>query len=194
MNRLTPIAAALFALYAVPLSLHAQQTPATSDSASLKEVVVEGQRDDFGTASTALSKLPADLHDVSQSVVVVNKALMQSQGATSLSDALRNVAGITLGGAEGGQIGNNINLNGFSARTDVYLDGFRDRGQYYRDTFALDSVEVLMGPSSMLFGRGSTGGVSNQVPKKPSLKPYTEVAASVSSNGMVRTTVDLNRP
>ena len=76
--------------------------------------------------------------------------------------------GITIGGAEGGQIGNNINLNGFTARTDIYLDGFRDRGQYYRDTFALDSVEVLMGPSSMLFGRGSTGGAINQVSKRPS--------------------------
>ena len=43
----------------------------------------------------------------------------------------------------------------------------RDRGQYYRDTFALDAVEVLMGPSSMLFGRGSTGGVINQVSKMP---------------------------
>jgi catecholate siderophore receptor len=131
---------------------------------------------------------------VAQSVVVVNKALMQSQGATSLADALRNVAGITLGGAEGGQIGNNINLNGFSARTDIYLDGFRDRGQYYRDTFALDQVEVLMGPSSMLFGRGSTGGVINQVSKKANLKESTEVSASVTSNGLVRTTADYNHP
>jgi catecholate siderophore receptor len=134
------------------------------------------------------------LHDVPQSVVVVNKALMQSQGANSLADALRNVAGITLGGAEGGQIGNNINLNGFSARTDIYLDGFRDRGQYYRDTFAIDEVEVLMGPSSMLFGRGSTGGVINQVTKKANLHASTEVSASATTNGLVRTTADYNRP
>ena len=92
---------------------------------------------------------------------------MQSQGATSLASALRNVPGLTIGAAEGGTIGNNINLNGFSARTDIYLDGMRDRGQYYRDTFALEQIEVLMGPSSMLFGRGSTGGVINQVLKKP---------------------------
>ena len=94
---------------------------------------------------------------------------MQSQGATSLTSAIRNVPGLTIGAAEGGTIGNNINLNGFSARTDLYLDGMRDRGQYYRDTFALEQIEVLMGPSSMLFGRGSTGGVINQVLKKPSL-------------------------
>lgn len=193
MNRLTPIAAALVALFAAPLSLHAQVTSSSSTASSLQEIVVEGQRDDFNANSSALSKLPADLRDVAQSVVVVNQALMQSQGATSLANALRNVAGITLGGAEGGQIGNNINLNGFSARTDIYLDGFRDRAQYYRDTFALEQIEVLMGPSSMLFGRGSTGGVINQVSKKASLKPSTEVSASVTSNGLVRATADVNR-
>ncbi len=202
MNRLSPIAAALVASFAAPLPLYAQQVPATtatpaaaaaSDS-QLAPVTVEGRRDDFATTGTALTKLPADLHDVPQSVTVVNKAQMQSQGVASLADALRNVSGITLGGAEGGQIGNNINLNGFSARTDIYLDGFRDRGQYYRDTFAIDEVEVLMGPSSMLFGRGSTGGIINQVSKKANLKAATEVSASVTTNGLVRTTVDYNHP
>jgi catecholate siderophore receptor len=104
------------------------------------------------------------------------------------------VPGLTIGGAEGGQIGTNINLNGFSARTDIFLDGARDRGQYYRDTFALDSVEVLMGPSSMLFGRGSTGGVINQVSKKPTLTAAGDVSVSASTTGLVRTTVDINRP
>lgn len=200
MNRLSPMAAALVAIFAVPLAAHAQQ--ATPDSATttppadsqLAPVTVEGRRDDFASTGTALTKLPADLHDVAQSVTVVNKAQMQSQGVSSLADALRNVSGITLGGAEGGQIGNNINLNGFSARTDIYLDGFRDRGQYYRDTFAIEEVEVLMGPSSMLFGRGSTGGIINQVSKKANLKAATEISGSVSTNGLVRSTVDVNRP
>ena len=194
MNRLTPIAAALMALSTVPLSLHAQETSTSPNTtSSLKEIVVEDQRDDFSSSHSSLTKLSTDSHEVAQSVVVINKALMQSQGVASLADALRNVPGITLGGAEGGQIGNNINLNGFSARTDIYLDGFRDRGQYYRDTFALDEVEVLMGPSSMLFGRGSTGGAINQTTKKANLKASTEVTASVTSNGLVRTTVDNNR-
>ena len=194
MNRLTPIAAALLALSAAPLTLHAQETPAPTSETTLKEVIVEGQRDDFNSSHSSLTKIPADSHDTPQSVVVVNKALMQSQGVSSLADALRNVSGITLGGAEGGQIGNNINLNGFSARTDIYLDGFRDRAQYYRDTFALDEIEVLMGPSSMLFGRGSTGGAINQTTKKANLKASTEITGSVTTNGLVRTTVDTNRP
>ncbi|HEY4317296.1 MAG TPA: TonB-dependent siderophore receptor [Herbaspirillum sp.] len=204
MNRLTPIAAALVAVFASPV--HAQQAApapapssasapaAASSPAVLENVTVTGNREDFNSPTVSVTKLPADLHDVPQSVVVVNKALLESRGATSLTDALRNVSGITIGGAEGGQIGNNINLNGFAARTDIYLDGFRDRGQYFRDTFALEQVEVLMGPSSMLFGRGSTGGVVNQVTKKANLKQSSEVSASVTTNGLLRTTADYNQP
>jgi len=216
MNRrtpgLTPVAAALVALFAAPSAFAqaapapASQTPVAAAQAAtpkgetapvtLREITVQGaaSRDDFNPSGSQLSKLPADLRDVPQSVTIVNRALMESQGVSSLADALRNVPGITIGGAEGGQIGNNINLNGFSARTDIYLDGFRDRGQYYRDTFALDQVEVLMGPSSMLFGRGSTGGVINQVSKKPQLKAATEVTGSVTTNGLVRATADVNTP
>ena len=194
MTRRTPIAAALLTLCVSPLPLLAQEAPAGAGAAVMPEIVVQGGKSEFTPGALSISKLSADTHDIAQSVTVVNKALMQSQGANSLADALRNVSGITLGGAEGGQIGNNVNLNGFTARTDIYLDGFRDRGQYYRDTFALDAIEVLMGPSSMLFGRGSTGGVINQVSRKPVLQAQTEIGASVSSNGLLRATLDYDTP
>ncbi|AOB32696.1 TonB-dependent receptor [Bordetella sp. H567] len=201
MKQLTPIAAAVLAVFASPVPVLAQPVAASGTAApgaapttTLDTVQVNGDApsDDFNATQSSLPRLGIDLHDVPQSVTVVNKALMQSQGANSLQDALRNVAGITLGAAEGGTIGNNINLNGFSARTDIYLDGFRDRGQYYRDTFDLEEVEVLMGPSSMLFGRGSTGGIINQVSKKPKRADFTDVSGSVTTNGLVRSTVDTN--
>jgi catecholate siderophore receptor len=196
MNRLTPIAAALLAVFASPAFAQTTSPDAASTAAptTLENVTVTGNREDFNSPTVSVTKLPADLHDVPQTVIVVNKALLESRGATSLTDALRNVSGITIGGAEGGQIGNNINLNGFTARTDIYLDGFRDRGQYFRDTFALDQVEVLMGPSSMLFGRGSTGGVINQVTKKANLKQSAEASASITTNGLARVTADYNQP
>jgi catecholate siderophore receptor len=170
---------------------------APAPAATMTPVTVTGSRpsDDFAPPPASLNRLGAtDVRDIPQSVVIINKALMQSQGATSLTSAVRNVPGITIGAAEGGQIGNNINLNGFSARTDLFVDGMRDRGQYYRDIFALEQIEVLMGPSSMLFGRGSTGGVINQVLKKPSLKAASEITGSVTTNGMVRSTIDVNTP
>lgn len=162
------------------------QTPETIEVIGVRE-----QRD-FGDSIMSLNRLPADLKDIPQSVIVIDRAVMDSQGATSLASALRNVPGLTIGGAEGGLIGTNINLNGFSARTDLFLDGARDRGQYYRDTFSLQAIEVLMGPSSLLFGRGSTGGAINQVSKTPSLKTTNEVQFSAMSTGLVRTVMDSN--
>jgi catecholate siderophore receptor len=181
------------ALVAASLGLAMSSSLAAAADAPPLEGVTVTARGDAGM-NNVLTKLPSALKDIPQSVTVLDRALLQSQGAASLTDALRNVPGITLGGAEGGQIGNNINLNGFSARTDVYMDGFRDRGQYYRDIFALENVEVLMGPSSMLFGRGSTGGVINQAPKKASLMAASEFAVSATSNGLARGTADLNAP
>ena len=206
--RASPLQTALLLALALPAATHAQTTPPTSNDTSntqqnpnkpktLGSVHVTGSviGNDYDTdTSTVGAKVPTSLRDIPQTVVVVNRDLMEAQGATSLQDALRNVPGITIGGAEGGQIGNNINLRGFTARTDIYLDGFRDPGQYYRDTFDLDAIEVLKGPSSMLFGRGSTGGVINQVTKEPELKAFGEVTASAGTSDRYRTTADFNQP
>ena len=218
----TPLARALklaFALHvtALPLAAHAQASSApaapsnsprkdapasASDAgsasvATLPTVKVDGSavRADFiSDTSTVGAKVPTAQRDIAQSVTVINQALMQSQGVTSFQDSLRNAPGITIGGAEGGQIGNNINLRGFTAQNDIYLDGFRDRNQYYRDTFDLESIDVLYGPSSMLFGRGSTGGVINQVSKRPTRKASAEISTTIGTDDRYRTTVDLNHP
>ncbi|WP_250511731.1 TonB-dependent siderophore receptor [Caballeronia sp. GACF4] len=215
MLRKTPLAAALAAFTVAPIAapLYAQTAPQVTqttqadapvsnasapETATLPAVKVTGQADqqaDFQPeVSSVGAKVPTALRDIPQAVVVVPKAVLQSQAVSSFSDALRNVPGVTLGAAEGGQIGNNINLRGFTARTDIYLDGFRDRGQYYRDTFNLESIDVLYGPSSLYFGRGSTGGVINQVSKQPNLKPRADVSVQAGTHDRYRSTVDINQP
>ncbi|MBN3763825.1 TonB-dependent siderophore receptor [Burkholderia sp. Ac-20365] len=218
MLRTTPLAAAVMAVFATPLyaqtttpaapaaqvaqadpsSSPASQPSASQPSSTLPTVKVTGQADnstDFQADTSSVgAKVPTALRDIPQAVTVIPKAVLESQAASSFSDALRNVPGITIGAAEGGQIGNNINLRGFSARTDIYLDGFRDRGQYYRDTFNLQSIDVLYGPSSLYFGRGSTGGVINQVSKEPELKKRADVSVQAGTHDRYRTTVDLDTP
>jgi catecholate siderophore receptor len=192
MNRpFTPMAAAILAAFAAQPA-YAQ---ATQPDTRLSEVLVSGSADkDYAPGvSTVGGKQPAALRDVAQTVNVVNRAVLEAQAANSMTEALRNVPGITISAGEGGAIGDNINLRGFSARTDVFRDGFRDRGQYSRDTFNLEAIEVLKGASSMLFGRGSTGGVINQVSKKPSLKSSTEVTATVGTDDYYRATLDVDR-
>jgi catecholate siderophore receptor len=200
-RRFTPLAAALLTATASPLLLPAAQAqgpapvPAKRD-AQLESITVQSTaaRDDYAPGeSTVGGKAPAAVRDIPQSVTVVQRSVLEAQAATTMTEALRNVPGITISAGEGGQIGDNVNLRGFSARTDMFLNGFRDRGQYTRDTFATEAVEVLKGPSSMLFGRGSTGGVINQVSKAPGLNPITEVSGTVGTDDYYRATMDVNR-
>jgi catecholate siderophore receptor len=101
---------------------------------------------------------------------------MYEEGTTTLRDALRNVAGISLAAGEGGAQGDSLTIRGFTARNDIFLDAMRDFGSYYRDPFNLESVAVLQGPSSVAFGRGSTGGVVSQTTKSPRLEGFESSA------------------
>jgi catecholate siderophore receptor len=190
--KLRPISAALIAALTAPGLRAADEAPA----GVMPEVQVHGQgeRDDFNAGTTSVGgKTPTPIRDVPQSVTVINRAVMESQGVITLKDALRNIPGITLQSGEGGNIGDNINIRGYNARTDLYLDGFRDRGHYTRETFFLEAVEVLKGPSSMLFGRGSTGGVINQVSKQADLDTRQEVGLSIGTDSLYRLTADANQ-
>ena len=68
----------------------------------------------------------------------------------------------------------------------------RDLGEYNRDLFATEAVEVLKGSSAVMFGRGSTGGVINQVSKLANPQERGEVALTVGSFSQKRATADVN--
>ena len=80
---------------------------------------------------------------------------------------MRDLPGISYAAAEGGTQANAVYyLRGFPLNGDVFIDAVRDIGEYNRDLFATEAVEVLKGPSAVMFGRGSTGGLINQTTKR----------------------------
>ncbi|HZT55339.1 MAG TPA: TonB-dependent receptor, partial [Burkholderiaceae bacterium] len=101
-------------------------------------------------------------------------------------------AGVTFLAAEGGE--EDIRLRGFSlaASGDIYVDSLRDPAFYERDTFSFDRIELLRGSASMLFGRGSTGGVVNQVSKQAFLANASQVDFTVGDGSYLRFTGDFN--
>ena len=120
---------------------------------------------------------------------------MREQAGTTLRDALRNVPGLTAAAGEGGGAqGDVFILRGFNSRNDTFIDGVRDSGSYFRDSFNLNAVEVLKGPSSTFFGRGSTGGIINQVSKVPRLDPTYDGIFSGGAGPLFRGTLDINQP
>ena len=149
---------------------------------------------DYTAANSSLTKLPEPMLNTPISVTTVTQQLMSDRGDTNLNDALRNVPSITLQSNESSWMGNAPFIRGFSARTDMFLDGMRDIGMYYRDPFNLNQVEVLEGPDSILFGRGSTGGVVEQDSKTPQLEQFISASASGGTNSLGRAVGDVNIP
>ncbi len=140
-------------------------------------------------------KYTQPLRDIPQTITVINKETIEAQGATTLRDVLRNVPGLTVAAGEGGNVGgDNINLRGFSARNDIYVDGARDLSPQNRDPFNVEQVEVVKGPSSATTGRGSTGGTVNLVTKTPSSRPTYNFDLTGGTDKTKRVTGDINIP
>ena len=144
----------------------------TLDLGSVSETVEVTGRASTGIVSSP--KFTTPVRDIPQTINILSSTLLEEQGATTLRDALRNVTGITFQAGEGGTpAGDQMTIRGFSARTDMFVDGVRDTGGYSRDTFNVEQVEVAKGPSSAIAGRGSTGASINLVSKAPRLAPPT---------------------
>ena len=181
-----PVAAAILLVLAGVESALGQST--------LPEVKVTAPPDGVKTDSTpTATRTDTPLRDIPQFINTVPQQVIRQEAVTSLSEALRNVPGITMTAAEGGvQASQVFWLRGFPVAGDLFLDGVRDVGEYNRDLFNIQQVEVLKGPSALIFGRGSTGGVVNQVSKVADLLPRSEAALALSTYGQLRATGDAN--
>jgi catecholate siderophore receptor len=175
-------------------SAYAQANPATQPEANLPEVKVKGSRElpptyNAPTTGTA-TKIEAPLRDIPQTVNVVTQSVMRDQGARSMQDVMKSVPGIGLSNGDGQR--DQVSIRGFSAIADQFVDGFRDDALYFRDLANIEQVEVLKGPASVLYGRGSSGGLINRVTKKPGINK-SEIATQVGSWNQRRGEFDLAR-
>jgi catecholate siderophore receptor len=161
----------------------------------LDTVVVIAQRNaDYKQNASSVAKLTEVIRDTPQSITAVTSQEMDDRAVGTMSDALRTVPGISLGAGETSFQGTNLFLRGFTTRNDMFMDGMRDYGYYYRDPFNDSSIEVLKGPASTVFGRGSTGGVIEQVSKTATLDPHSSGSIQLGTDNTWRGTLDVDRP
>lgn len=144
--------------------------------------------------SVALANIPTPLLDTPQSVTTIPRGLLADEGVSTFHDALRNSPGISLAAGEGALQGDNLTIRGFPIEDDIFLDGIRDFGSYYRDPFDYQQIDVLEGPAGVQFGRGSTGGVINQESKTAQLHPFMEFDGDLGTDRTRRFTGDINEP
>lgn len=149
---------------------------------------------DFRGTQVDSIKYTRDLKDTPRIITILPDDLLQEQNTTSLKDALRNIPGISLQAGEGNPPGGDqLKIRGFNARDDLNVNGTRDLGNYFRDPFYVDQLEVVKGPNSSFSGRGSAGGTINFVTKKPEQRDFGRFEGSVGTDNLFRTTLDLNR-
>ena len=141
-------------------------------------------------------KYTTPLRDVPQTIALIPRATIEEQGATTLSETLRNVPGITLQAGEGGGASNTagdmFNMRGFNASNSLFVDGVRDDGLVSRDVFNLEQVEVFMGPTGSDVGRGTAAGYVNMSTKVPHLGSSNSAMLSYGNSNRARATVDFN--
>ena len=142
-------------------------------------------------------KYATPLAETPQTIQLIPRSVIEEQGATTLSEALRNVPGITMqageGGGASGTTGDMFNMRGFSAANSLFVDGVRDDGLLARDVYNLEQVEVFSGPTGSDVGRTNAAGYINMTTKAPGLRSLRTGQLTYGSNDSVRVTADVNQ-
>ncbi|TBL86698.1 ferrichrome porin FhuA [Hafnia alvei] len=139
---------------------------------------------------TALVKTP-------QSVSVVTREQLDTQQPASVKEALSFTPGVMVGSRGSSNVYDAVYIRGFgSVNQNEYLDGLKLQGDYFNeasiDPYFLERVEVLRGPSSVLYGKSSPGGVVSLVSKRPTTEPLREVQFKMGSNSLFETGFDFS--
>lgn len=151
-------------------------------------VTVEGKASEEVTGyvakrSSTATKTDTPIIEIPQSVSVVTRRELDMRSVQNFTEALRYVPGVAVDqfGFEGRGF-EYLQMRGFNVGvTGNFRDGLSNSAQglffgtFVTDPYALERVDVLRGPSSVMFGRGDAGGIVNRIYKRPSATPIREI-------------------
>jgi catecholate siderophore receptor len=177
-----------------PMAASAQAAPsgpsADDQAKTLDKIEVHGLN-----SFVVSPKFTQTLQDTPQTIEVIGKELLQQQGATTLTEALRNSPGVgTFYAGENGATsnGDTLYMRGFDSSSSIFVDGARDLGSVSRDLFNIDQVEVVKGPAGTDTGRSAPTGAINMVTKQANLREALSGSVSAGTDGQQRATADWN--
>lgn len=192
---------ALPLLIAGALASHAsfaQDTNRSDKAVQLDAVDVRGVKLDQGYArqdAEGATKTDTPIIETPQAVSVISGTQMLDQGVLTVQDALRYSAGVRADAYGVDSRGDDAFIRGASFVS--YLDGLRQSfgGSYARtEPYFLDHIEVVRGPSSVLYGQGTTGGLIGLTSKRPQFTAAHEVQVQVGNNARKQVAFDFTGP
>ncbi|AUJ13934.1 TonB-dependent siderophore receptor [Xanthomonas oryzae pv. oryzae] len=148
---------------------------------------------------TGATKTDAPLRDLPISARVFDRTLLDDAGVTDLAGALELASGITKANNLGG-LWDSYSMRGFTGdpnfSSDYMVNGFNASRGYngLRDAANTQSIEVIKGPASALYGRGEPGGVVNIITKKPLFQPQNSMDVSAGRFDSYRAAIDSTGP
>ena len=163
-----------------------------ANTANIERIEVKGSYfNDYrvDNASGAM-RTSTSLLDTAQSVTVITDTIVNEQLATTLGEVLSNDASLTPGSKQRNR--EVFNLRGFelSSSTGYLRDGHQHWSHYQQPIEILEQVEVIKGPSSILYGQSGPGGLVNMVTKKPTAQTLFNASADVDQHGSTRFMLD----
>ncbi|MFH6597126.1 TonB-dependent siderophore receptor [Ectopseudomonas khazarica] len=135
----------------------------------------------FASHASTASKTDRSILETAQSISVVTAGQIADRKVDRVEDAVAYSAGVRTGGSGLDPRFDQINIRGFDTTMSAdFLDGLRQPYNgwlsiYATEAFALERIEVLKGPASVLYGQISPGGMVNRVSKRPSLDARNRV-------------------
>ncbi|WP_260929447.1 TonB-dependent siderophore receptor [Novosphingobium sp. 9] len=160
-------------------------------------IVITGQR--IIDSSDTATKTDTPLIETPQSISTISASQLQAQGVQSLGEALRYSAGVNA--EEYGGLDSRLDqymIRGFQTSMP-YVDGLTTQSRYTLLSakvypYGAQSIEVLRGPSSVLYGQNVPGGLVNVVSKRPQDVASGEVGLQTGSYGRIEGHADITGP
>lgn len=152
----------------------------------------------LASQSVTATKTDTPVLTTPQSISIVTQDQIQAQGAQNITEALRYTPGVTIESFGANAFFDEFKLRGFTAPR--YLDGLRlptDTTTFAVpriETYGLERIEVLKGPSSGLYGQSDPGGLLNLVSKRPTETPHYEIEGSFGSFDRFQGAFDIGGP
>lgn len=166
-----------------------QQAPVGDE----ERMVVTGERADYtvGTNTGSMRMEMTQLETPGQ-VAVIDSQMIDEQRAVRLGEVLENDASVVANGNSRNR--ERFTMRGFElgSASGFLRNGVQHWSHYTQPMELLDSVEVLKGPSGLLYGTSAPGGLVNMITKKPTADTRIELSQDIGSDNYTRTMFDIS--
>ncbi|HKN03790.1 MAG TPA: ferrichrome porin FhuA [Buttiauxella sp.] len=143
------------------------------------------------------TKTDTPIEKTPQSISVVTREEMDTHQPATVKEALGYTPGITVSTRGASDTYDAVKIRGFgSVNQNNYLDGLKLQGDFYNeviiDPYMLERVELMRGPTSVLYGKSSPGGIITMVSKRPTTEPLKEVQFKMGTDNLWQTGFDFS--